>query len=99
MSTVIQQISANTTIERTITVTEIGNPGPQGSAGDAVEIAIQRRHDFVSPYSYCGKATGNPLDSDPEWTITRIEMAINGTTTTAQAVDVAWDARLTVSYE
>lgn len=98
MSTVIQQISANTTIERTITVTEVGNPGPQGPAGDAVEIAIQRRHDWQAPYSYCGKATGNPLDSDPEWTITRIELAIDGTTTTAQASNVAWDDRLTAIY-
>jgi hypothetical protein len=98
MSTVIQQISADTTIVRTLAVTEIGNPGPQGPAGDAVEIALARRHDWQAPYSYCGKATGTPLDSDPVWTITRIELAADGTTTTTQAVNVAWDDRLTATY-
>jgi hypothetical protein len=97
MSTVIQQISANTTIERTVAITEVGNPGPQGLAA-ASALSPSTRHDYVAPYSYCGKAVSGSLDSADVWTITRINIATNGTTTTAQAINVAWTDRLTATY-
>jgi len=76
---------------------EIGPMGPPGPPGlDAPVYA--RRHAYASPYSYCGKAVDGALESEAVWTITRIELATDGTTTTTQAVDVAWDDRTTATY-
>jgi hypothetical protein len=89
-------------------VTVLGSPGPQGPKGDTGAgvpgppggdaPASERRHDYVAPYSYCGKAVIDSLESESVWTITRIELATNGTTTVTHAVDVAWDDRLTATY-
>jgi hypothetical protein len=99
-------------ISATQWVNIIGNPGPQGAKGDdgaqglpgepgppgADAPASERRHDYVAPYSYCGKAEIYSLESTDVWTITRIELATDGTTTVTHAYDVAWDDRLTATY-
>jgi hypothetical protein len=89
-------------------VSVLGNPGPQGPPGatgtgepgppGADAPASERRHDYLAPYSYCGKAVIDSLESEFVWTITRIELATDGTTTITHAVDVAWDDRLTATY-
>lgn len=99
-------------ISTTQWVNIIGNPGPQGAKGDTGEQGLpgepgppgadapasERRHDYVAPYSYCGKADIDSLEAEAVWTITRIELAKDGTTTVAHAIDVAWDDRLIASY-
>lgn len=109
MGTTIQQVGTDTTIIKSMVVTHVGNPGPQGSQGEQGLTGDQgppglpgpdydRRHDYAAPYSYCGKAAAGSFESDPVWTITRIELASDGTTTTTHAADVAWDDRLTATY-
>ena len=56
------------------------------------------KHDFVSPYSYCGKAIVGSLESQSVWTITRVEVLSDGTTSTAQATNVDWTNRYTHTY-
>ena len=56
------------------------------------------RHDFVSPYSYCGKALSGSLETQSVWTITRIEVLSDGTTTTTSATNVDWTNRYTHTY-
>lgn len=60
---------------------------------DAVR-ATDRRHDFVSPYDYNGKAAVGSSEASAVWTIKRISTA--GVTTTATGV--AWTNRLTATY-
>jgi hypothetical protein len=61
-------------------------------------IDITRRHDFVSSYSYCGKAPSGSAEASPVWTITRIQVSAAGTATIATASNVAWTDRLTTTY-
>jgi len=56
------------------------------------------RHDFVTPYSYCGKALSGSLETQSVWTITRIEVLSDGTTTTTSATNVDWTNRYTHTY-
>ena len=56
------------------------------------------RHDFVSPYSYCGKALVGSLETQSVWTITRIQVLEDGLTTTTTATNVNWTDRLTHTY-
>ena len=64
-----------------------------GGGGETYE----RRHDFQSPYDYCGIAPAGTLESTPNWTITRLTVALNGTTTTGQAIG-AWTNRTELIY-
>jgi hypothetical protein len=57
-----------------------------------------RRHDFVSDVSYCGFAEIGSLETDSVWNISKIVVAIEGTTTTTHAANVKWSDRLTVIY-
>jgi len=71
--------------------------------GDQVDAAIalagrERRHEWADPYDYCGTALAGTAESAEAWTITRIEVAADGTTTTTSATAVAWDDRATASY-
>jgi adenylate kinase len=69
------------------------------SAEAAASIANQeRRSDFVTDTSYMGKAPLGSLESSPVWTITKIVVDIDGTTTVTMASNVAWTDRLTVIY-
>jgi len=56
------------------------------------------RFDIVSTTSYYGKAPKDSLESSPVWTITRIVVDIDGTTTVTTAINVAWADRLTINY-
>ena len=60
--------------------------------------AVEKRHEWVSPYSYCGVAPNGTLDSASTWEIKRIEVLLDGTTSIMSASSVAWDNRLTVIY-
>jgi hypothetical protein len=64
-----------------------------GGGGETVE----RRHDFESPYDYCGVAPAGTLESIPNWTITRLTINPNGTTITQTAVG-AWTNRTELIY-
>jgi hypothetical protein len=56
------------------------------------------RHDFVSPYSYCGKAVVGSLETQSVWDITRIEILDDGSTVLTNATDVDWTNHLTHTY-
>lgn len=58
----------------------------------------EKRHEWVSPYSYCGVAPSGTLDSASAWEIKRIEVLLDGTTNIMSASLVSWDNRLTVTY-
>lgn len=54
-------------------------------------------HDYISPYSYCGKAPiGTPTSSNI-WEITRIEIFLDGTTDIKTSTG-EWDNRTTLIY-
>ena len=61
-------------------------------------IQTLKRHDWVAPYSYCGQAPSGSAESAAVWTIARIEVAADGTTTVTHATAVAWTDRLTAEY-
>lgn len=52
---------------------------------------------FAAPYSYIGRALKGTATNASDWTITRIEVASDGTTTTATASG-AWTNRASLSY-
>lgn len=56
------------------------------------------RHDFVSPYSYCGRAIVGSTEAQSVWTITRIEVLGDGSTVTTSATNVDWTNHLTHTY-
>lgn len=60
--------------------------------------AVEKRHDWVPPYSYCGVAPNGTLDSASTWEIKRVEVFDDGTTNIMSATAVAWDNRLTAIY-
>ena len=60
--------------------------------------AVEKRHEWVSPYSYCGVAPDGTLDSASTWEIKRIEVLLDGTTNIMSASLVSWNDRLTVTY-
>lgn len=70
-----------------------GAQGNTGSSGDK-----ERRHDWVSPYSYCGTAVLGSSNSASVWSITRIQVSVDGATTKTYATNVAWDDHLTETY-
>jgi hypothetical protein len=64
----------------------------------AADIIQEKRHDWVSPYSYLGKAPENSSESANVWTITRMQVAVDGSTTVLSASNVAWSNRYSVIY-
>lgn len=58
----------------------------------------EKRHDFVSPYSYCGKAAIGVSEAAASWIIKRIEVLTDGSTVVKTAVAVDWTNRLTHTY-
>lgn len=59
------------------------------------------RHDFVDgipSYNYLGKAVSESLDSEFVWTIKKLTIDADGTTTITTAVDVDWTNRYTHTY-
>jgi hypothetical protein len=77
-----------------------GIQGPQGEPGSDALIKI-KRHAFVSSVSYCGVAFYSdiePTENDDVWTIKKITVATDGTTTVLQATNVTWTDYLTHTY-
>ena len=62
-----------------------------------LDTSIDRRHDFQTNTSYCGTAQSGTLESATTWTLTKIVVAENGTTTTTHATD-SWTNHLTANY-
>jgi hypothetical protein len=60
--------------------------------------AMERRHDWQDPFDYCGLAPLDTLENAPLWTITRIEVFLDGTTDVKSATNVAWTDRYIVIY-
>lgn len=60
--------------------------------------SLEKEHDWVSPYSYCGTAPSGSLTSASTWEIKRIEILSDGSTDIKSASLVKWDDRLTVIY-
>ena len=63
-----------------------------------LDLSFDREQDYVAPYLYLGWAVVGALTSANVWTITRVEIALDGTTAELMATNVAWDDRLTVIY-
>ena len=77
-----------------VVVLEIQDVGTAGK--DAINYI--RRHDFVTNVSYCGYAKRLSSEDTPVWTISKIEVATDGSTTTTTATNVKWSERLTITY-
>lgn len=56
------------------------------------------RHDFTGSYSYCGTAIQGSLESNPAWTIARIQISNAGTTSTQYAYTSSWTDRYSLTY-
>jgi hypothetical protein len=56
------------------------------------------RHDFVSPYSYCGTAVAGTAESSAAWQIKRINVSLDGTTVINTATNAAWTGRYSATY-
>ena len=78
---------------------EIGSrqPGPEGPAGPPGGWTKEIRHDWNPPYDYIATAPEGTPESSTIWTITRIEVFADGTTSTTTATD-SWVNRLTAVY-
>jgi hypothetical protein len=61
------------------------------------QVAGERRHDFTTPYSYMAYAPKGSADSASVWTITRINVAPDGSTTKGTATG-AWTNRASLIY-
>jgi hypothetical protein len=70
-----------------------GIPGADGGGGSSKEI----RHEWNSPYDYIATAPEGTSESSTTWTITRIEVFADGTTSTTTATD-SWNNRVTAVY-
>ena len=57
-----------------------------------------RKHDFVTNISYCGYAILGSQEDASVWTIAKIVIATDGSTTTTTASNVKWSERLTINY-
>lgn len=60
--------------------------------------SVEKLHDYVAPYSYCGIALRGTTTSDSMWKVTKIEINENGTTTVTVAQNIAWDNRYSETY-
>lgn len=56
------------------------------------------RHEFATPYSYCGTAPSGTLDSVSPWILTRITVNEAGAVTATATAIAAWDDRATATY-
>jgi len=83
-----------------------GNPPPSTAsaiftvtqqAGVMAETQLDRLHAFSSPYDYNGHAAQGSSESAAVWTITRLTIASDGTTTKGVATG-AWTNRASLTY-
>ena len=68
------------------------------NGGGGGGTTFERRHDFQSPYDYCGVAPDGTAESAPNWTITRLTVFLNGSVVTGTAVG-AWTNRTELIYD
>lgn len=87
-------VNLSPSITSLVSIAVPGPTGPQGSTGPS----YVRQSEYIAPYSYNGKASEGSLTSQNVWTITRLTIAEDGTTTTGIATNVAWDNRTTIPY-
>jgi hypothetical protein len=83
----------------------VGPMGPQGvrgekgdkgaTGGGSTEYIVQS--DFSSPYNYIGRAVIGTDNSSSSWSIARIEIASDGSTTKLNATG-SWNNRASLSY-
>jgi hypothetical protein len=66
-------------------------------AGVMAETQLDRLHAFASPYDYNGHASQGSSQSAAVWTITRLTLASDGTTTKGVATG-AWTNRASLTY-
>lgn len=62
------------------------------------QVATIRRHSFSNPYDYDGYAPSGSSEGANVWTITRITVASDGTTTKGVATNVDWTNRASHTY-
>ena len=71
-------------------------------AGDKYTCSVtlfDKRHKWLSPYSYNGKAVAGSLESDAVWKIVRIEIAGDGSVTETKTLNnVKWNDVLTLIF-
>jgi hypothetical protein len=56
------------------------------------------RHDYVAPYSYIGTALTGSAEASAVWTIKRINVAADGTTSVQSVSAVTWTGRVGHTY-
>lgn len=72
-----------------------GQPMFRGQRGDSGATA--RRHAFEAPHDYCAIAPIGTAEAAAGWSITRLTVAADGSTTVARATG-AWADRATLTY-
>jgi hypothetical protein len=89
-STTVVSVPSTSVVE----AVTVGPQGPQGASGDK-----ERRHDWVSPYDYCGTAPLGSSESASVWRVTRLTInALGDVTATGVATNVTWTGRATHTY-
>ena len=96
----INGASSGTWFTAALITNGVGAQGPQGVAGSGGGGGTSniRRHDFISPNDYNGYAPTGSAESSTVWTITRIIVSAEGTTTVGTATNVAWTNRTSETY-
>lgn len=72
--------------------------GVLGLDTNTYSTVLEKRHDWQTPNDYCGIAPDGSAESAAVWTITRIVVANDGTTTTSTLTNVKWDDRASLPW-
>ena len=62
------------------------------------KIYPSRLFDTSGSFSYCGVAFTGSLTSDPVWSITRLNISLDGSVVTGSASNAVWDNRYIIIY-
>jgi hypothetical protein len=85
-------------------IIEITEPAPQPvlvtitEGTGSASAGILRRHAHDAGVDYCGRAPTGSAEDAPVWTISRITVAADGSTTTATASEVPWSEHASALY-